>query len=115
MGGVLFFRLEKICIRFVFLHYSLMVGFGILYKHFNVVSREFGECTILFIEVLPLGGSTSLYKSLTRGTEKRANFDRNILGSRTVGIKRNLTLLQLETRFWGQNYLDLVYGGVRGL
>ena len=26
-----------------------------------------------------------------------------------------LTPLQLETRFWGQNYLDLVLGGVRGL
>ena len=26
-----------------------------------------------------------------------------------------LTLLQLETHFWGQNYLDLVWGGVRGL
>ena len=27
----------------------------------------------------------------------------------------SLTPLQLETRFWGQNYLDVVYGGVRGL
>ena len=26
-----------------------------------------------------------------------------------------LTPLQLETHFWGQNYLDLVWGGVRGL
>ena len=27
----------------------------------------------------------------------------------------SLIPLQLETRFWGQNYLDLVWGGVRGL
>ena len=41
----------------------------------------------------------------------------------TVGGKRRpvslcscaLTLYQLETRFWGQKYLDLVWGGVRGL
>ena len=30
-----------------------------------------------------------------------------------TGVK--LTPLQLETRCWGQNYLDLVLGGVRGL
>ena len=27
---------------------------------------------------------------------------------------KGLTPLQLETRFWGQNYLGLVWGGVRG-
>ena len=32
-----------------------------------------------------------------------------------VFLERSLTPLQLETRFWGQNYLDLVQGGVRGL
>ena len=32
-----------------------------------------------------------------------------------AGFKTPAIPLQLETRFWGQNYLDLVQGGVRGL
>ena len=31
-----------------------------------------------------------------------------------LGATAALTPLQLETRFWGQSYLDLEWGGVRG-
>ena len=84
------------------------------------------ECALL--EYVPV--SVHFFPAVTPGlrtqqqTKKKVR--RCLLRRRLYGIplhwlkrfsKRqgSLTPLQLETRFWGQNYLDLVLGGVRGL
>ena len=55
--------------------------------------------------------------SIDEGSNRRILLAENLKARIVGGEGRRacLTPLQLETRFWGQNYLDLVQGGVQGL
>ena len=61
--------------------------------------------------------TTKIHDEHRRGKQppnpSRGNLKARIVGGE--GRRACLTPLQLETRFWGQNYLDLVQGGVQGL
>ncbi len=54
-----------------------MVGVSIVEEYVNDVSREFDECTILFVEVPSPRGSKSLYQGLIREPEEMPNLASN--------------------------------------
>ena len=52
----------------------------------------------------------------SRKVIREEGLERRLPGESTEREARPFLILsQLETRFWGQNYLDVVHGGVRGL
>ena len=79
------------------------------------------NCTLKFVKLLARLALPGFARGVSRAV-RSANINRKtrMLGTASPVASRKipnplLTPLQLETRFWGQNYLDVVQGGVRGL